>query len=217
MTLERAPRLAHDVTGMTGSTVGAGIGGARRPSRSPRRRPRGCSRPGASHGPPLEMTGVFRLTIAHPLISRVAPDRQQQCREERRARHDRGDLEVLPRRVVEPADRPEAVERSARRGPPSCWRRTRRRSPRRGARSRAAARGPTASSTSRPDRAQLLHRPVATPFLELDRDVGHGRRCRPAPGSPPRPPPVGSRVAARRSTSRTACARRRRWAACRPR
>ena len=203
---ERRARLARGVAGVARARRRAGVGGAADEARvADRERPRVAGgrlpRAAAGDAPPGHAAGAARLAHAARRSARQArtsgsrPIASDQRGEQRGPGHDRGDLQVLARRVVQAADRAQAVDASARPCPAVVF---------------ASEAPPVAASWSskpRPRRdrlrvpdeparpLQLLHRPVARlPRLDVDGDVGDHGRWRRRRGWRPRPPSRASRV-----------------------
>ena len=158
--LEDGPRLRRDVARVARPAVGSGVGRAGDPARvadddRPAVAGGGLPRPARRDPPALASSARLGRLVAPGEDLGIRGDRQQQAGEQRRPRHDRIDLEVLRRRVVVAADRPEAVEARDAHAGRSCSRPTRRRSPRRRPRSPSAPATACACSTRRPLRSSF--------------------------------------------------------------
>ena len=168
---------------------------------------------GASHGPPDEIRLAGRVIDAShaPRSARQAMTSGSAAIASSRPAssvvrgHDRVDVEVLRRRVVVAADRPQAVEARDAHARRSCWHRTRRRSPHRGPRSPGARATACACSTSRPLRASFSIGHQRAIGLELDRRVRRPRSPRRSGGPRPRRLRAPRATTARTSTSSVHC------------
>ena len=182
---EHRARLACGVARVARDALGARVGRAADEARvADRERPRvaGGRLPRAAAGD--APAGHARCRHARSPAARppgahlrVAADRRDQRGQQRGARHDRGDLQVLAGRMVEAADRSQPVDRRhahARRRV-----RVRRPAGRRVVEREAEALRDPRRVGHQPTRPlELLHRPVARSLGDVDGDVGdHGARA----------------------------------------
>ena len=115
--LEHRPRLGRGIAGMLRVAVRAGVGGPGHVARladddRPGVAVPGLPRPAAGDASRRSLgAGATSARRATPAIDGIAGDLEQERGEQRRPGHDRVDLEVLLRRMIHAADRPEAVDR----------------------------------------------------------------------------------------------------------
>ena len=207
---ERRPRLGGGIARVERLAVRPGVRGARDPAEVADGEGSRVAAD-ASQGPPLRRGAGSRARRARPCVAAGASARQAPTSGSRpmvaiRAassdgpRHDRGNLQVLPRRVVQPADGAQAVER-------------RHAHARRRVRVRGTAGGGVAELEARGRRRARWHGRRAGRTARASPSANGGRSPRSPPsrpararhersrGSPPRPPRGPSRVTARTSTS----------------